>query len=503
MTSVHPLALAVVDWAVVAAYGAVVVAVGWWAQRRERSASQFLLGGRRLPWFLLAASLLATSFSSISLLSLTGKGYFGGLQWLQLWVGELIAAVVVAWVFLPAYAKRPTGTAYELLEHRFGRASRLFGSAVFHILVLVRAGILLFLTAQALSVLTGLDDRVAIVLAGAVAMAYSTAGGLRAVVWTDTIQLALIVIGVGGAFVLIRSGTPDGWAGVARAQDAHPSWLSWDLSLSRFPTLLSGAIPYAVLLVAVAGTNQQMVQRYMACKDLRASRRAVALQWIIGTAVAALTISLGVALLSRFGPGLAAANDEVLPAFISKHVPAGLAGILVAAIFAAAMSSTDSAVHSMATATLVDFIEPCRREPLPDAARLQLARRLTLGYGVLAIGAAFVARQGGKDVFDTLVLWLSLLAGPILALFLMALFSRRLTQGAALAGVAVGTLVSIGLGTTLFSGDAGPGAKALGMHGIWTATIATASALLASGAFGLLARRGGRADANAMVREEQ
>lgn len=464
-----------IDWAVVGAYGLVVLTVGWLANRKQTTSASYLLGGRRIPWILLAASLLATSFSSISLLSLTGKGYFSGMQWMQLWVGELLAALVVALVFLPAYAKRPGGTAYELLERRFGRTSRLLASAAFHVLVLVRAGILLFLTAQALSVLTGMDDRWGILLAGAVAMAYSATGGLRAVVWTDTIQLVLIVVGVGGAFVLILSGMPDGLGGLARAQATHPDWLQFDLSPKSWPTLLTGAIPYGVILASIAGTNQQLVQRYMACSDLRAARRALWSAWAIGTAVAVLTMGLGVALLARYGAGLAPENDQILPTFILEHVPVGLAGVLVAAIFAAAMSSTDSAVHSMATATLVDFIEP--RRPMTDAVRLRVARVLTVGYGILGVSAAFVAREGGKDVFDTLVKWMSLLAGPILALFLLALLSRRLSERAALTGVVVGYLTSLGLGTTWLDGTR-LGVQALGLHPIWIAAIATAVSVL-------------------------
>ena len=474
-----PLAsLHAIDWLIVAAYGVVVVAVGWIAQRRKATADSYLLGGRRIPWILLSASLLATSFSTISLLSLTGKGYFGGMQWIQLWVGELLAALVVALFFLPAYARRPTGTAYELLEHRFGRTSRLLASAAFHVFVLVRAGILLFLTAQALSVLTGLDDRWGIVLAGVVAMAYSATGGLRAVVWTDTIQLGLIVVGLGGAFILVLSGMPDGVAGLARAQASHPAWMNLDLSPNTWPSLLTGAIPYGVALAAIAGTNQQAVQRYMACKDLRAARRALWSSWAIGTAVAVLTIGLGVALLGRYGVGLAAENDQILPTFIVEHVPVGLAGILVAAIFAAAMSSTDSAMHSMATATLVDFIEPHRRQPLADASRLRLARALTIGYGVLGVLAAFIAREGGKDVFNTLVRWMALLGGPILALFLLALLVRPMSEAAALIGVGAGYIVSLSLGTSLWTDTAASGAAALGLSGIWTATIATVATLL-------------------------
>ena len=194
------------------------------------------------------------------------------------------------------------------------------------------------------------------------------------------------------AFVLILSGMPDGLAGLARAQHTHPPLLQLGTSLNQWPTLLTGAIPYGVALAAIAGTNQQLVQRYMACKDLRTARRALWSAWAIGTAVAVLTLGLGVALLARYGTGLAEANDQILPTFIIAHVPVGLAGILLAAIFAAAMSSIDSSLNSSATLVREDIY---RRYINPEPSERQSMRVLhgsTLLWGILGTAMALVLR---------------------------------------------------------------------------------------------------------------
>lgn len=480
-------ALALLDWAVVAGYAVAVVLIALYAKRRQKGSADYLLGGGRLPWWAIGVSIIATAFSSISLVTWTGLAYYQGVRWMQLQIGELVAIAVVCVIFLPYFARLDITTAYAYLDRRFGRAARWIASAVFHVVVLARAGLFLFLTAQVLSVFTDIDVAPCIVLVGIAALVYSSTGGLGAVVWTDALQMLLVVGGVAAALVLVVGELPGGLADLGPAlggQKALPV-VDTSLDLGSFPSLVAALFAYGTFALAVAGTNQQAVQRYLACADLAASRRAALLSWVVGALVTALTLGLGVALFARFGGdpthalNASVQVDRVFATFVEGHLPVGLAGVLAAAIFAASMSSVDSAIHSMATATLVDFMEPLRRAPLTDAARLKRARLLTAIYGVLAVFAALVAMQQGRHVFDLLLRWLGYLVGPILGLFLLGMLTRFVAQRAAVAGVVAGyATVLLGFTTLVLErapvdgagGAPSTLAASLGVHGIWAAS---------------------------------
>jgi SSS family solute:Na+ symporter len=466
-------ALVWIDWLVVGAYGAMVIGVAAWAKRRQHSSEDYLMGGRALPWWLIGMSIIATAFSTISLLSWTGKGYNDGLCWFQLQAGELAAILVVCVVFLPFFAGLDLTTAYQVLERRLGPRARVIASALFHLAVLARGGLFLFLTARALHVFAPIDIGTSILVVGALAMAYSAVGGLGAVVWTDGVQLLLVLGGVAACIAVILSRVPDGLHGVLQAAAARPV-VDFHPDPGRFPGFWSGLMGYGLLALSVAGTNQQSVQRYMACRDLRAARRAALLSWALGALIVLLTLGMGVGLKALWGDR-PLATDDVFTTFVKEGLPAGLGGVVVAAVFAASMSSIDSTVHSMATASLVDFVERFRREPLGDRARLRWARTFTLVYGVLAVAAAFYAMHQGRDVIYLLLKWLGDLAGPVLALFLLAMLTRRVREAHALVGLACGYAVVLlgftSLGARLLgrTGAAPTLAASLGLNWIWSA----------------------------------
>lgn len=466
------------DWCIVGAYGVAVVLIATWAKRKQRGSEDYLMGGRALPWWLIGMSIIATAFSSISLLGWTGKGYSDGPRWFQLQAGELAAILIVCVLFLPYFARLNLTTAYEYLEKRFGPRARWLASALFHVTVLARAGLFLFLTARALAVFTDLEVETSILIVGLVAMVYSSTGGLGAVVWTDGLQLLLVLTGVIGSIVLILGDLPGGLGSVvdlASAPTRNPP-VDFSPALDQWPTFWTGLCAYGLLALSVAGTNQQAVQRYLACKDLRASRRAALLSWGLGAVIVLLTLGMGMALHLKYG-GRAIAADDVFSTFVRDDLPLGLAGIMVAAVFAASMSSIDSSIHSMATATLVDFVERLRKQPLGDQRRLRVARVLTLVYGVLAVGAAFYAMQQGRDVIDLLLTWLGFLAGPVLGLFLLGMLTRRVREPEALLGVVVGyALLLLGFTDLALSLKGEDGATMtlaahLGVHGIWAAFV--------------------------------
>ena len=465
------------DWIVLAAYGAVVVGIGLAARLRQRNTEDYFLGGRRMAWWVVGVSLIATSFSSSALIGGTGFGFTTGMKWLQLQLGDLIAIALACAVFMPFFAKLRLTTAYGYLEYRFGGAARTVASALFLIQTLLRAGILVYGPALALSAILGWDLRWAIVASGTAALLYSSAGVITAVVWTDLIQFAVVVIGIVYVLVLVAGDVPGGMSTVIADAQASDRLRVVDPALAwTHPfTILGAVLAYGALALSVAGTNQQAVQRYLACEDLRAARKAAFLGWGMGLVAVALTLFLGVALASWMahapdGAVLAGAGDEVLPRFIVHRIPAGLAGLLVAAIFAASMSSMDSAIHAMSTATLVDFVRRFRSKPATDATDLRLARILTAVFGVLATLVALYAAAAQARLLETLIVWLGYVAGPLLGLFLLGLLTRRANEVGALVGTAiavafVATVVLLGL------------PKQWAFHPLWLTPLSTTLAV--------------------------
>jgi SSS family solute:Na+ symporter len=481
----HPL-----DWAVVGLYGAAVIWIGFAVKKRQRATEDYLLAGRSLPWWLVGLSLISASFSSSALLGGTGQGFTKGLGWFQLQLGDLLAVALACALFLPFYAGLGLTTSYEYLERRFGVGARTLASAMFIGQTMLRTGILVLGPALALSALLGFDLTAAIVLSGSAALLYSSVGGLAAVIWTDLIQFPVVLFGLAYALVLVAGDVPGGlprvWeeAAAAGRLDVIDASLSSRVWSHPAYTLVGALVAYGTLALSYTGTNQQAVQRYLACRDVAAARRAAFLGWGLGLLAMGTTLFLGVALSvwSESAPGgeaLAGAGDRVLPLFIAHRTPVGVSGLLVAAIFAASMSSMDSAIHAMSTATLVDFVRRFRRRPLEPARELLVARILTAAYGVLGIGAALLAAARGAQLLETLVTWLAFVAGPLFGLFLLGIFVPRANQGGALAGAGVGILVVV----LVLALGLPPG-----VHPLWLAPIAAAVTVAVGLAASLLGR---------------
>ncbi len=472
--------LSTVDWVIIAAYGALVVGLGWWHNRKQKTSEDYLLGGRRLPWWAVGVSLIATSFSSVSLIGWTQAGASSGLAWLQFQIGDLIGLLIVLSLFLPYFSNLRLTTAYEFLEVRFGSVAARLASGIFLVTVLARAGILLFAAAVPIAWLTHESITLCVVIVGSAALLYSAVGGLGAVVWTDTLQFLLIVVGVLACFVLIAQDLSGGAGAIFDAlfgEKATPL-VNFDPDPGTVPTFWSAIFAYGTLTVAVFGTNQQAVQRFLACRDMRASRRAAFLGWGLGAFVTFLTLSLGAAMALWFqAEGRTAGGDSIFADFIALRVPSGLRGVLLAAVLAAAMSSMDSAIHSMSTAAWVDFLRP-RNGVASDRRALLTTRCLTVFFGLLAIAAGLYAAEQKEEIIQLLLRWMGFLAGPMLGLFLLGILTRkRVGQASAVAATLVG-YGAVYLLNRPFEGLANAKGVApssvlghQGIHHMWTAPV--------------------------------
>jgi len=478
------LALAALDWAVVAGYGAGVLAIGWIAARRQRTSDDFYLGGRRMPWWALGISLIATSFSGVSLIAGTGFGFAAGkgMRWLQFQLGDLLGLGVVMLLFLPFFSSLRITTAYEYLERRFGVLARTAASALFIAQTVARAAVVLLPPAIAIHKVVGWSLDASILASTAAAIAYSAFGGLVAVVWTDVLQMVVVLFAVFFSLALVDHDVPGGLGAILRhahaeGQLAVVSFAGERGSIFNVPGAL---VAYGVLACSIFGTNQQSVQRFLSCRDLRSARRAAFVAWGIGTLALLLTLFLGISLAAwvELAPGAAklGEGDGVFPAFIGSRLPEGIAGLMLAAVFAASMSSIDSAIHSTSTAFLVDFVRRFARRPPSPRAELLWAQVATVVMGVLAtLGAFYAAAQieegKGGGILETLVTWLGYFAGPLLGLFLLGMLSRRANEGGSLVGVGVAFLGLVAVVLT-------KGERPWGWHPLW---LAPASAAVTGG----------------------
>lgn len=433
------------DWTVLAAYVGVVVSLGLIAERRQARADDFFLGARQLPWALVGVSILATAFSATSLLGGPGEAFEHGLLWMQLQLGDLLAITIVILVFVPALRGPSFTTAYQFLETRFDRRVRRLASGLFQLQVLLRAGVLVYGPALALSTLMGWPLVWTIPSIGLLATMYTSLGGITAVIWTDALQLAVVLAGLGACIAQVAVDLPGGlgeaWGHAAAA--GRLEWVDLETSWRSVRSLPGAILGYGLLSLSVAGTNQQTVQRFLSCRSVADAQRAAWTGWSVGAGVTALTLFVGVLLFGYYqSPSFDLESmpaDQVFPHFVATRLAPGVAGLLVAAILAAAMSSLDSALNSLATAWTVDIREAGRTVDPSDPRRVRSARIATMVFGAGATAAALWL-AGTGSLLELAVRVVGWFAGPILGIFVLALLARRPRPAAVLVGGMTGFL---------------------------------------------------------------
>lgn len=466
--------MSIIDWFIVAVYALIVTGIGIVVSRKQNNTDEYFRGSRQLPWWAIGLSIIATSFSAASLLGGPGEGYEHGFLYLQLQFGDLIGYGLVILIFLPFFVGLNLTTAYEYLEKRFDGKTRSLGSLCFLLFVIARLGGLLYAASLVVSTITGLPVYMAILLVGVISIVYTVAGGITAVVWTDVFQFAMIFVGLAAGIWAATSGVPGGWGELWRVASAGGKLavvnLSWEpASIRSLPTAL---LAYGMLAFAVAGTNQQSVQRYVSCADVSSARKAILLGWFSGFVGVAATLLLGVLLFGFYSlnPGLPdnIKPDEILSHFIVNQVPPGASGLLVAAIFAAAMSSIDSALHSLATCMTVDFYDRYAKSEYSESRSLKVAQVLIVVWGIFGIIAAFFVASTGESLLPFLVTYTTMFLGPLLGIFLMGvLFPRINATGAFYGTVLAVILVVVGSENNWFS-----------FPGIWRSAITAPLAII-------------------------
>jgi SSS family solute:Na+ symporter len=459
------LAISSIDAAILVIYMLLMVALGLWVGREQKDLTGYLLGGRDLPWWAILGSIVATETSTATFLSVPAIAFAadGDMRFLQLAIGYIVGRVIVAFVLLPLYFRGKMFTAYEVLQQRFGGASKKCASMLFPVTRNLSDGLRLFLAGIALEKVLGLDLHLCIAVMGIATIIYTFFGGMKAVIWSDCIQFVVYMVGGLLALKILVGFFPGGWqdlvefgTATGRFEFLDFRWRSTEtFSLWTEPyTFWSGLIGGAVLTLGTHGTDQIIVQRYLSARSQRDAQRAVIASSFVVFAQFALFLLLGVALAffyTSINPQAFEHNDEVFAAFIVDHLPVGLVGITLAAVFAAAMSTLSSSLNSSAAAAVSDFYQPwaCRNQgDVAPEKLLSVSRRFTVFFGIVQIVIGIGASYISDSVVSGALAIAGFTAGILLGIFSLGIFTRRTHQRGALigmvAGIAVLTCVKFG-----------------------------------------------------------
>jgi SSS family transporter len=412
------------DLAIVLVYCAVSLGVGLWVARRQRTAGDYFLGARNLPAWAILLSIVATETSAVTVISIPGTGARGDLAFLQLVLGFIVGRTAVAIWLLPGYFRGDQETAYARLESRFGPGTRRLMSAIFLVTRFLGDGVRVFASAIPLALVTGWSAPVSIGVIGIVTMVYTWFGGFKAVVWADVFQLGVYV--AGGVATLAVACALAGGVDVALTAASAAGKLHMfnpTLSLTTTYTLLGGLVGGAMLSAASHGTDHLIVQRLLATRSLRDARVALVGSGLVVFLQFLLFLLVGTAIwATRLVPD-SVPSDQIFPGFVLAHLPAGLAGLVVAGILAAAMGTHSSAINALASSLTHDLYVGWsgRRDP---AHLLRVGRIFSAVWGVaLMVGAlGFLAfdREGKTPVVVLALSVASIAYGSLLGTYLLA-----------------------------------------------------------------------------------
>jgi SSS family solute:Na+ symporter len=431
------------DWVVVAAYFAAMAAIGAHFSRKNKNFGDFMFGGGNMPWLAVGISLIATSVSANTFLGNPADTFAQDMRLLMLGGGSLLAIAVTGIVFIPRFRASGVSSAYELLERRFSRPVRLLAATLYSLHLLLRTGLLIYVPALVLERILHVPLWASILLMSVAAVLYTYHGGIRAVTWTDVVQF-VVFFGAGLGALWICADRLGGFgAAMSLAGEAGKTrWFSTEWNPASDRNLWSAVGAYAFFELAIRGCDQQFVQRYLSCKNVREANLSSLASGVLGIAVGIVFFLLGAFLFAYYrvaelAPLPVADVNQAFPHFILTTLPTGFKGVLVAAILAAAMSSQSSALTALSNTTVVDFL----KHDGASESGLKPARRWVLIWGAAGTLAAFAASMGNVSILSKALFFTSLFIGPLLALFLLAFFRPKLGSHAVFAGAIGGMIV--------------------------------------------------------------
>ena len=443
--------LGLVNWIVVGAYLAGMVGVGYWFMRREASATTeaYFRGGQKIPFLVAGLSIFATVLSSITFMSIPARAYGTDITWYVGQLAMLILIPVVVLCYLPFFRKLDLTSAYLYLERRFNLGVRLFGSFSFMIAHVGRIAIVLYLPAVALAAVSNINIYAAIIIIGILCVVYTVMGGIEAVVWTDAIQAVVLLGGAILCFILVVVRLDGGFGelfSIAQVDSKLLQNLTFDLNIKDGTTagfIIFLAFGFNSLNQYTSG--QDVVQRYVTTKDIGGARKSLWTTMWMSVCFSIVFFLLGTALYAFYkaqpellNPAMAK-SDGILPFFIMQQLPVGVAGLIIAAVFAASQSSISSSLNSIATAWTKDVDSRLLRPEATDKDYLNAAKWVVVVVGLLGIGgASLVAVANIENAFKTFMSIIGLASGSLGGLFALGIFTKRGNEKGAMVGAVVG-----------------------------------------------------------------
>jgi SSS family transporter len=456
LTSLSALALALPvvrlrlpDLALILVYLVAITIFGLRFRSGERSLKSYFLGSGTIPWWAIALSIVSAETSTLTIISVPGVAFAGDFGFLQIVFGYMIGRIVVCAIFLPKYFQGELYTAYQLIERRFGNALHKITALLFLITRAAAEGVRVFAVSIVVGIAIGTRDILSIAIITLLTLIYTFEGGIAAVIWTDVVQMFIYVGGTFVALWTLGHHVDGGWTAIHHIAGSAGKLrvLHFAFSLSQTYTFWAGVLGGTFLTMASHGTDQLMVQRLLVAKNLRESRLALLSSGVVILMQFTLFLLIGAGLyvyyLQRPATVPFASADRIFPTFIVQQMPVGVAGLLVAAILAAAMSNLSAALNSLSSTTVFDFYLRWRPQASDDE-RSMISRASTVMWALVLFALALLSRGGGHVVEIGLSI-ASVAYGSLLGVFLLGTLTKRATQAGAIVGMVTGFTLNIAL----------------------------------------------------------
>jgi solute:Na+ symporter, SSS family len=429
------------DYLVIGGYLAAITAFGSWFAKFQKTTRDYFLTDRSVPWWAVCFTVVATETSTLTFIGIPAAAYAGNMTFLQLALGYVIGRIIVSVLFIPAYFRGDLFTSYELLQRRFGTRVKTLSAVIFLLTRTLADGIRLYATALVVAVVTTVPVPWVVIVLGAAMIVYTVRGGVSAVIWTDVVQMFVYIAGAAAVAIALLARIEGGWETVVAVGAAAGKFQFLDTAfdLTRAYTLWAGVIGGVALTLSTHGTDQFLVQRLLAARSAREAARGLVLSGFIVFAQFIVFLLIGVMLFVYYQqtplPQPLSRTDEVLPVFVVTSLTHGLAGFIVAAIVAAALSPS---LNAMAATTVNDFY---LRYVKPDADQqtlMRVSKQATVGWGIAQLAVALGAQLMDRSVLDAGLAVLSFAFGAVLGAFLLGTLMPSVEERSALVGMIVG-----------------------------------------------------------------
>ena len=430
--------ISIPDFIIIVVYLITVALLGLKLSGKQKTVTDYFLASHKISWWAVSLSVVATETSTLTFISVPAIAYLGDFSFLQIAFGYILGRSVVALVLVPAYFQGDISTAYELLQQKYGKRMQLFGAVLFQITRLLADGIRLFATSIPLHILTGWDYSICIFIIAIFTIAYTLVGGIKAVIWVDVTQIFIYIGGAIVAVFVLSSVLPEGISGALTDLNELDKLkiinLGFDGTFFSFwkinYTFFAGLIGGAFLTMASHGTDQLIVQRLLCCRKKGGAQKALILSGILVLAQFALFLFIGALLYVHF-KGAEMVPDTIFPRFILESLPVGIKGLIIAGIFAAAMSTLSSSINALASSSHLDFLRYFKLKNV-DTSNIKTSRILSLLWGVVLSGVALFFRNPSNPIVELGLAIASYTYGGMLGIFLLSLLRKDIKENIAL-----------------------------------------------------------------------